>query len=632
MSLALSQLISKVRKKEVILWAGAGFSMYTNLPTGGQLASKIISELPEQYHEDLKYKALPEVAEEFVMLNDGTKRELFRILKEEIDIEPNTLAVHEKLTEIIQIEKIVTTNYDKLFEKAYKNELSVIVNNNQLPLATKRVKLFKVHGDIDQENTMVITTSDYVDFFTSSNRNAAVWKNIEALMNENSFLFVGYSLDDINVKTLFETMVKNVGEFRHQSFFVSPNLPQHKQQYLRSKGIAYIDMTAEQLVNAIHDEIISNLIKDCEAGFLNPMETHRLLKKKGINAKFEIEDEKLRLKSFGAETPIPFTLKLDSSAVKEFNNFLFEDSGKEELELSQELIKGLDSSYNGVGLVNHQNIANLKFIKHPDRELDGNFTLKGTSSMLENIKCKVYSAQKEVSIHFKHQSFLLRLTINTNDERTQTITFATNPSGDTFLDHKAYCFLRDWLTEGYVLVFNNLTDRNIIPLGNFKPETAEDEELKILQDTITNSAHFYEKLVQIQNYYGVFLTVPEEIQEKDFGAINEIIASINKKKQKANNLKFKLNLNEEVKKQITSEEPISCRIFEGSPREIELFNEKFKIGALCIDVVDGIITNKDDVLKQIDEQEEIIEIILNSASDDMHFSYQTEPIKGEYIM
>ncbi|MGR5975297.1 hypothetical protein ACT7DE_09820 [Bacillus paranthracis] len=197
---------------------------------------------------------------------------------------------------------------------------------------------------------------------------------------------------------------------------------------------------------------------------------------------------------------------------------------------------------------------------------------------------------------------------------------------------KHIVFLRDWLTEGYVLVFNNLTDRNIIPLGNFKPVTAEDEELKIFQDIITNSAHFYEKLVQIQNYYGVFLTVPEEIQEKDVRAINEIIASINKKKQKVNNLKFKLNLNEEVKKHITSEEPISCRIFEGSPREIELFNEKFKIGALCIDVVDGIITNKEDVLKQIDDQEEIIEIILNSASDDMHFSYQTEPIKGEYIM
>ncbi|MCU5430722.1 SIR2 family protein [Bacillus anthracis] len=628
MSLALSQLISKVRKKEVILWAGAGFSMYTNLPTGGQLASKIISELPEQYHEELKYKALPEVAEEFVMLNGGTKRELFRILKEEIDIEPNTLEVHEKLSEIIQIEKIVTTNYDKLFEKAYKNELSVIVNNNQLPLATKRTKLFKVHGDIDQENTMVITTSDYVDFFTSSNRNAAVWKNIEALMNEHSFLFVGYSLDDINVKSLFETMVKNVGEFRHQSFFVSPNLPEHKQQYLRSKGIAYIDMTAEQLVNAIHDEVISNLIKDCEAGFVDPIETNRILKKKGINAKFEIEDEKLKLKSFGAEAPIPFTLKLESSAVSDFNAFLFEDSSREEMEFSQEIIKGLVSSYKGIDLINHQGVAKLKIIKHPDRELDGSFSLKGTNSMLENIKCKSFSAQKEVSIHFQHQSFSLRLKIDTNDISQQAITLTINASGDTLLDYKAYCFLKDWLTQGYELVFNNLTDRNIIPFGDLKSGTIEFKQLKALQDLVTNTFYFYEQLVQIQNHYSVYLTVPEKITDKDVRAIDQIINFIKNNKQKVQDLKLKLNLNEEIKAQIISGEPISCKVFEQEPQEIELFNEKFIIGAVCVEIVDGIITNKEEVLKKIEEKEEFVDIILNSASDEMYFSYQTEPVVG----
>lgn len=280
MSVALSQLINKIRKKEVVLWAGAGFSRYTNLPTGGELASKIISELPIEYHDDLKNKALPEVAEEFVMLNEGTERELFRILKENIDIEPDRLDVHEKLTDIIQIEKIVTTNYDKLFERAYGSKLSVIVKNSQIPLATRKVKLFKIHGDIDQEDTMVVTSSNYVDFFTASNSNSAVWKNIESIMSGNSLLFVGYSLDDVNIKVLLETMIKSIGKFRHQSFFVSPGLPPHKQHFLRNKGITYIDMTGEELVNAIHDEVINNLIKDCEAGFLDVRETNELLKKK----------------------------------------------------------------------------------------------------------------------------------------------------------------------------------------------------------------------------------------------------------------------------------------------------------------------------------------------------------------
>ncbi|MED3525142.1 SIR2 family protein [Bacillus thuringiensis] len=625
MSLALSQLISKVRKKEVILWAGAGFSMYTNLPTGGQLASKIISELPEQYHEDLKYKALPEVAEEFVMLNGGTKRELFRILKEEIDIEPNTLEVHEKLTEIIQIEKIVTTNYDKLFEKAYKNELSVIVNNNQLPLATKRAKLFKVHGDIDQENTMVITTSDYVEFFTSSNKNAAVWKNIEALMNENSFLFVGYSLDDINVKSLFETMVKNVGEFRHQSFFVSPNLPHHKQQYLRNKGIAYIDMTAEQLVNAIHDEVISNLIKDCEAGFLDVRETNELLKKKGLNTKFEVEDGKLRLKSFGAEAPIPLKLNLEASAYSDINKFLFEDIENEELEIPQELIKGINSSYNGINLFNHEKIGELKIIKHPNRELDGSFSLKGTNFILENIKCKSFSNENEASIHFKHQSFSLRIKIDFNNNRNQKLHFEVKPSGDVLLDYKGFYFLKEWLTQGYELIFNNITEKEMIPFGDLKSNTIEFDELNRIQKMLINSVNFCEKLIQIQEHYGVYLTVPEIVQKEDVEKVQKILSAIHKEKKKVSSFKTTLTPYTNMEEIIGSEEMFSFRIISHDPQEVELFGQAFTLGYPCVETVDGIMEEREKVLSDIKSGKKEIEAVFKSATNEMYFSYHSEP-------
>ncbi|KAA0805627.1 SIR2 family protein [Bacillus sp. JAS102] len=624
MSLALSQLISKIRKKEVILWAGAGFSIYTNLPTGGQLASKIISELPEQYHEDLKYKTLPEVAEEFVMLNGGTKRELFRILKEEIDIEPNTLEVHEKLSEIIQIEKIVTTNYDKLFEKAYKNELSVIVNNNQLPLATKRIKLFKVHGDIDQENTMVITTSDYVDFFTSSNRNAAVWKNIEALMNEHSFLFVGYSLDDINVKTLFETMVKNVGEFRHQSFFVSPNLPHHKQQYLRSKGIAYIDMTAEQLVNAIHDEVINNLIKDCEAGFLDVRETNELLKKKGLNPKFEFEDGELRLKSYGADAPIPLKLNLEASAYSDINKFLFKDIEKEELEIPQELIKGINSSYNGINLFNHEKIGDLKIIKHPDRELDGNFSLKGTNFMLENIKCKSFSNENEASIHFKHQSFSLRIKIDFNNIKDQKINLAVKPSGDILLDYKGLYFLKEWLTQGYELIFNNMTEKNMIPLGDLKSKTVEFEELKRLQRMVINSVDFCEKLIQIQDHYGLILTIPEVVQTEDIKKMQRVLFAIHKEKQRIDASPITFTPYPNIEEYIGSGEKFSFRMVDRNPQKVELFGQVLTLGYPCVEAVDGTMEDRERVLSDIKLEKETITAVIKSASNELYFSYQDE--------
>ncbi|HGH0917949.1 TPA: SIR2 family protein [Bacillus cereus] len=625
MSVALSQLINKIRKKEVVLWAGAGFSRYTNLPTGGELASKIISELPIEYHDDLKNKALPEVAEEFVMLNEGTERELFRILKENIDIEPDRLDVHEKLTDIIQIEKIVTTNYDKLFERAYGSKLSVIVKNSQIPLATRKVKLFKIHGDIDQEDTMVVTSSNYVDFFTASNSNSAVWKNIESIMSGNSLLFVGYSLDDVNIKVLLETMIKSIGKFRHQSFFVSPGLPPHKQHFLRNKGITYIDMTGEELVNAIHDEVINNLIKDCEAGFLDVRETNELLKKKGLNPKFEFEDGELRLKSYGADAPIPLKLNLEASAYSDINKFLFEDIEKEELEIPQELIKGINSSYNGINLFNHEKIGELKIIKHPNRELDGSFSLKGTNFILENIKCKSFSNENEASIHFKHQSFSLRIKIDFNNSKNQKLHFEVKPSGDVLLDYKGFYFLKEWLTQGYELIFNNITEKEMIPFGDLKSNTIEFDELNRIQKMLINSVNFCEKLIQIQEHYGVYLTVPEIVQKEDVEKVQKILSAINKEKKKVSSFKTTLTPYTNMEEIIGSEEKLSFKIISHDPQEVELFGQAFTLGYPCIETVDGIMEEREKVLSDIKLGKKEIKAVFKSATNEMYFSYHSEP-------
>ncbi|MGR5930259.1 SIR2 family NAD-dependent protein deacylase [Bacillus pacificus] len=276
----IEKLIKKIRRGEVILWAGAGFSYYTSLPTGNELANKIVEEMPADYREEFENKSLPEVSEEFVQMNHGSKTELMRILDENINIEHENIEYHKKLTEIVQIKKIVTTNYDDLFEKAYgKRDISVIIKNSQVPLANKRVSLYKIHGDINDPDSIVLTKSDYNNFFSSPN-NEAVWTKIKTLMDEASILFVGYSLEDSNAQMMLDGLIEKIGDFRHESFLVTPGLRSYKQKTLEKKGISYIDMTAEKLVDAIHQEVMNNLIKDCEAGFLDVRETSELLKKK----------------------------------------------------------------------------------------------------------------------------------------------------------------------------------------------------------------------------------------------------------------------------------------------------------------------------------------------------------------
>ncbi|MGN4457294.1 SIR2 family NAD-dependent protein deacylase [Bacillus cereus group sp. MYBK57-1] len=620
----MEKLIKKIRRGEVILWAGAGFSYYTSLPTGNELANKIVEEMPAEYREEFENKSLPEVSEEFVQMNHGSKTELMRILDENINIEHENIEYHKKLTEIPQIKKIVTTNYDDLFEKAYgKRDISVIIKNSQVPLANKRVSLYKIHGDINDPESIVLTKSDYNNFFSSPN-NEAVWSKIKTLMDEASILFVGYSLEDSNAQMMLDGLIEKIGDFRHESFLVTPRLRSYKQKALEKKGISYIDMTAQQLINEIHQEVMNNLIKDCEGGFLDIRETNELLKKKGINPKFEFEDGNFKLKSYGAEEPIPLKLNLEESAWSEINQFLFEDIEREELEISQELIKGINSSYNGINLYNHEKIGELKIIKYPNNEMDGSFSLRGTNFILENIKCKSFSSNTEASIQFRHQSFSLRIKIDFNSRENQKIHLAVKPSGDVLLDYKGLYFLKEWLTQGHELIFNNMTDKNMIPIGDLKSNTIEFNELKRLQKKIINSVNFCEKLIQIQEHYEVYLTVPESVQKEDVEKVQKILFAINREKKRISSYKTTFMPYTNIEEIIGSEEKFSFKIIDHNPHEEELFGQVFTLGYPCLETVDGILEDRDKVFLDIKSGKEEVKAVFKSASNEMYFSYQPE--------
>jgi len=116
----LSELIMKIRTNNVILWVGAGFSLYAGMPT----ASKLVQSIIEQSRDDEKnilreIRTLQDVSEEFMLLRDGNKDDLIEILKKEIIISPKDLSLHKMLSEMPQINEIITTNYDTLFEQAY---------------------------------------------------------------------------------------------------------------------------------------------------------------------------------------------------------------------------------------------------------------------------------------------------------------------------------------------------------------------------------------------------------------------------------------------------------------------------------------------------------------------------------
>ncbi|MFJ7371015.1 SIR2 family NAD-dependent protein deacylase [Lysinibacillus sp. NPDC098008] len=254
--MSFERLVEKVRDNDVVLWVGAGFSLYAGMPNANKLRDLIIEHSAEEDKRYFENKNLADVASTFIDIRRGSKNELYQLLQSVIDIEPTSLMYHQLLAEIPQIDLIVTTNYDKLFEEAYGRDISTIVTDLHLPLATKRTKLYKIHGDIHMPDTMVLTNEDYTNFFR--NQDKPLWNKIKTLLAEKTIIFLGYSLADQNIQYLFDNVISDIGSYIKESYLIAPDLPKHEVNRLTQKGANYINMTGEEFIEKLHDEIKKN--------------------------------------------------------------------------------------------------------------------------------------------------------------------------------------------------------------------------------------------------------------------------------------------------------------------------------------------------------------------------------------
>jgi hypothetical protein len=130
---------------------------------------------------------------------------------------------------------IVTTNYDRMLESALRKsedekEPQVIVYNPDESKPTQdvvdppaeRPLVFKMHGDIEDGGSMVITDEDYITFLQRMSDKESlhpVPQTVRYRMQSWPTLFVGYSLRDYNLRLLFRTLRWRIDLAKSKSSF-----------------------------------------------------------------------------------------------------------------------------------------------------------------------------------------------------------------------------------------------------------------------------------------------------------------------------------------------------------------------------------------------------------------------------
>ena len=140
--------------------------------------------------------------------------------------------------------KFITTNYDLLLEDHVLEDLPSTSYSTGYPIhrQPKGTQVYHVHGSVKFPKKMIVTADDYYRFI---NKPDYFSHKVETLFEENTIVIIGYSLGDINFKSILNKLRSDRQHDinRQHLFYLSRScIDQHvKDYYDRSYGLRVID-------------------------------------------------------------------------------------------------------------------------------------------------------------------------------------------------------------------------------------------------------------------------------------------------------------------------------------------------------------------------------------------------------
>ncbi|WP_220466983.1 SIR2 family NAD-dependent protein deacylase [Pectobacterium aroidearum] len=252
------ELAYALESKSICLFVGTGFSMHITdskapswLKLLEQCAMKIKGgeKLVEQLFPNQKsVMPLEECASiiQVRMQSEGKclHTEIAKIIRK-LNLGKGSFKLQEFVERFPDL-KFITTNYDELIEKGLLEKRDSTAYSIGYPVnrQPKGIQIYHVHGSIKHPKKMIVTADDYFRFI---NKPDYFSKKVQTLIEENTTVIIGYSLGDINFRSILNNQRSNrVHDINRQNlFFLSRSkIDQNvKDYYDRSYGLRVIDNT-----------------------------------------------------------------------------------------------------------------------------------------------------------------------------------------------------------------------------------------------------------------------------------------------------------------------------------------------------------------------------------------------------
>lgn len=186
----------------LVLWVGAGASRWCGYPLWSEFAEQLLRtyrrekiELPEdQIRSQLESGKYPNI---FETLKECNRQIFSREIIQTFSPREISPVFRRLISSLLRLEniQIITTNYDTLLERNIDRAQVITPENSTLAIEYFRSTnpwIFKIHGCINQFESMIVTSSDYEGLLNRGDFLHA----LTVILSQARILFVGYGLRD----------------------------------------------------------------------------------------------------------------------------------------------------------------------------------------------------------------------------------------------------------------------------------------------------------------------------------------------------------------------------------------------------------------------------------------------------
>jgi hypothetical protein len=264
----VDDLVTAIRNRQAILFAGAGVSMGVGLPSWRTL----IEHMGEELGFDPEIFANPETSyftlAEYYRLQQGSIGPLRSWMDRNWTVPDENLKssrVHELIVSL-DFPIIYTTNFDRNLENSFQlrgKKFVKVTNAKDVARVQDGVtQIIKFHGDFDDDQSLVLAETDYFDRLSFD---SPLDLKFQADALGKTILFAGYSLSDLNIRLILYRLWRRWAESGYEKdrpksfiFMMRPN--PIEEAVLEQWGISAISEDTDDPENAL--EIFLQRLKD----------------------------------------------------------------------------------------------------------------------------------------------------------------------------------------------------------------------------------------------------------------------------------------------------------------------------------------------------------------------------------